>query len=206
MTVAVPLLPPLRGFLTCPGADTPPTASPLPSDLAVYWKRAPAEGAVSTRRISVLRIYAPPTHCSPTRVLLLTSLPCPPRAPIFLFTACSPLPPPPHLRVYSGVLLHCADVQHSCNTYRSPFSVLYLPKLLGIQSHTSSRHFLVLNTPFSNQINHSPQARSKDSHPSFLPPKPWLLHAEGAGEASQDHQASTCPAHIASLSISRLES
>lgn len=202
MTVAVLPLPPLQGFLTCPGADTPPTASPLPSDLAVYWKQAPAEGAVSTRRISVLRIYAALTH-----VLLLTSLPCPPRAPIFLFTACSPLPPPPPLLcVYSGVLLHCADVQHSCNTYRSPFSVLCLPKLLGIQSHTGSRHFLVLNTPFSNQINHSPQARSKDSHPSFLPPKPWLLHAEGAGEASQGHQASTCPAHIASLSISRLES
>lgn len=54
------------------------TALPFPSDLAIRWKKPPAEGAISTAYISVLGIYAAPTHCSPTRVLPLTSLPCPP--------------------------------------------------------------------------------------------------------------------------------
>lgn len=68
-----------------------------------------------------------------------------------------------------------------------------------------SRYLLALKTLFSKQRYHSQQAGNKDSHPEFLPPKPWLLHVEGAGRALGDHPASTRPTRGACPLVSRLE-
>lgn len=89
VTVAVPP-PSLRGFLPCPGADTPPPRLALLT--SVCWKQPPAKGAASRRFISVPGIYAAPSHCSPRRVLHIISLPSRggTAIPVFLFTAASP--------------------------------------------------------------------------------------------------------------------